>query len=217
MHIFATIAGVSPSDYHDHKPVYARGLNDPPQVIEIEFLSPSSRSNDVVTVQMYLIREGDASDSKIEERNPVINSDLTPNLVVKASNVIFNDNSWGSTQPVTSTSSFELTYNNPFYINLYLSTGTIKYTVSVRQNISSITNTRTFYYNPTYGNPTFTSNENIAGIFISPYFTNSYKRNHYTVFVQARDCQGNIIDSKNFDVFYTGIKLFEQAPDLDRW
>ena len=83
--------------------------------------------------------------------------------------------------------------------------------VAVRQNSSGITNSSEYTFTSIAGNP-FYSNQNISNVFMYPYFPKNYIRKDYTVFIHALNCQGNIVMTKSFEVFYTGQRLFDEAP-----
>ena len=108
-------------------------------------------------------------------------------------------------------SSFELIGNNHFFINLFSSKETRKYTVIVRHDGSGITNSREFTFKSTAGNP-YDSNEDISSVFAYLYFKKSYNRNSYTVFINGLDCQGNIADTKSFQIWYTPYLSLYQNP-----
>ena len=216
VHVFASLGArgdFDANDYHEHPHI----IDDSLQVMEIEFIASRVRSNDLISVQMYYeTQPGQRSDSKIFwgfPTPPVYSSTLNPVLVVKAAKDPIGCFSLWSTFPtITSTSSFDLTYNNPFWINLYSSTEMSKYRVSIRHNNSGITNSMNFDFLPIYGNPCLTK-EDISNMFVYQYFPQSNKRQSYTVFISALNCQGNIEAIKSFQVSYTGRRLFEQSPD----
>lgn len=199
LHISATIDGVFPAIYHVHGTLNAAG-----QIVEIEFEGTASSSpSRRVSVEMYLGNFGSNNNySYIEDLQPVIKYSINPQLVVKAKNTVISDAQWFQTQPVTSSSLFELAHDAPFFINLFSSTETRKYTVAVRHDDSGVTNTRQYDLTSLAGNPS-SSNENISTIFLSPYFPEDNKRDLYTVFIHALDCQNNIANTKSFNVFYT--------------
>jgi hypothetical protein len=210
LHVSAFLEGYL--NYHVHTTL----TGGAGQIIEIVFLgNPSTLTERPILVEMYVGSIGSNDRvSSIEDRSPTINNTLNSELVVMASNSFISN--FTPSLVIASTSSFELTYNNPFYVNLSKSKDIVKYTVAVRQNNSGITNSQEYGLNLSPMNVDV-STQQIQSMFNYLYFNSSNKRLEYTVFIHARDCQGNIVDTKNFNVYYTGRQLFEQAPDLVRW
>ena len=155
-----------------------------------------------VVVEMWFT--GESATSRVDTC-PAYTTYLEPALNVRASNSLITSS---NTPIINSSSSFNLSYGNPFFVNLFDSKELLYFTVAIRNNNTGKTSPETqyrFLQSHFIGISSNLSNVDISNAFNYPYIQPyANKSAQMTVFIRAYDCNGIVRDFVSFPVYYKG-------------